>query len=80
MNSYPITASLSDPAGRLGNYTVTLNTGTLTITLDTTSTTLVSSANPSVQGQSVTFTAAVAVTSGASTPSGTVEFLDGAPC
>ena len=75
VNSYPITASLSDPAGRLGNYTVTLNTGTLTITPDTTSTTLVSSANPSVQGQSVTFTAAVAVTSGASTPSGTVEFL-----
>ena len=72
------TASLSDPTGRLGNYTVTLNTGTLTITPDTTSTTLVSSANPSVQGQSVTFTAAVAVTSGASTPSGTVEFLDGA--
>ena len=78
VNSYPITASLSDPAGRLGNYKVTLNTGTLTITPDTTSTTLVSSANPSVQGQTVTFTAAVAVTSGASTPSGTVKFLDGA--
>ena len=77
VNSYPITASLSDPAGRLGNYKATLNTGTLTITPDTTSTTLVSSANPSVSGQPVTFTAAVAVTSVASSPSGTVEFLDG---
>ena len=28
---YPITASLNDPAGKLANYSVTLNTGTLTI-------------------------------------------------
>ena len=77
VNSYPITASLSDPAGRLGNYKVTLNTGTLTITPDTTSTTLVSSANPSVQGQSVTFTATIGgVAPGAGTPTGTVTFMD----
>ena len=29
---YPITASLTDPTGKLGNYTVTLNTGNLTVT------------------------------------------------
>ncbi len=31
IGSYPITATLNDPGGRLGNYTVTLNTGTLTV-------------------------------------------------
>ena len=40
-----------------------------------TTTALTSSANPSVYGQSVTFTATVAATSG--TPTGTVTFKDG---
>lgn len=31
VGSYPITATLNDPANRLDNYTVTLNTGTLTV-------------------------------------------------
>src|SRR3989442_619450 len=44
-----------------------------------TTTTVASSANPSVFGQSVTFTATVApVAPGAGTPSGVVTFLDGA--
>ena len=44
-----------------------------------TSTTLTSSANPSVAGQVVTFTATVsAVSPGAGTPTGTVTFKDGA--
>src|SRR5207247_40562 len=44
-----------------------------------TSTSLTSSANPSVFGQSVTFTATVAVVApGAGSPAGTVNFLDGA--
>jgi large repetitive protein len=44
-----------------------------------TTTTLVSSLNPSVFGQNVTFTATVAVTgSGTVTPDGTVSFMDGA--
>lgn len=44
-----------------------------------TTTTLTSSANPSVFGQGVTFTAAVSVAApGAGTPTGTVSFLDGA--
>lgn len=44
----------------------------------TTTTTLTSGTNPSVYGQSVTFTAVVApVSPGAGTPPGTVNFLDG---
>ena len=43
----------------------------------TTTTTLTSSVNPSTYGQSVTFTATVAPTSGGGTPTGTVEFYDG---
>jgi hypothetical protein len=42
-----------------------------------TSTTLVSSATPSVYGQAVTFTAHVSPTSGTGTPTGTVDFKDG---
>lgn len=51
----------------------------LNFTLDkfTTTTTVTSSANPSQQGQSVTFTATV-TTGGTGTPSGTVQFFDGA--
>jgi len=30
--SYPITATLNDPDHKLGNYTVTLNSGTLSVT------------------------------------------------
>src|SRR5207244_6290866 len=43
-----------------------------------TTTALTSSANPSVAGQSVTFTATVSATSSAGTPTGTVTFQDGA--
>ena len=43
----------------------------------TTTTAVVSSANPSVFGQSVTFTATVTPTSGSNTPTGTVTFKDG---
>ncbi len=46
---------------------------------EVTTTTLTSSANPSAPGQSVTFTATVAVTGGGSvTPDGTVTFMNGA--
>jgi Bacterial Ig-like domain (group 3) len=40
-----------------------------------TTTTLVSSQNPSASGQSVTFTATVSATSGTTAPTGTVSFL-----
>ncbi len=48
-----------------------------TVTNSPTTTTLTSSANPSVFGQTVTFTATVAAVSpGSGTPTGTVNFLD----
>jgi hypothetical protein len=46
-------------------------------TLAPTTTTLDSSANPSTYGQSVMFTATVAPTTGAATPTGSVTFKDG---
>jgi hypothetical protein len=52
--------------------------GNVNVGKDTTKTTLASSANPAVPGQSVTFTATVAVQSpGVGTPTGTVTFKDG---
>jgi hypothetical protein len=50
---------------------------TQTVTAAVSTTTLVSSANPSVFGQSVVLTATVSG-SGAATPTGTITFLDGA--
>jgi Domain of unknown function (DUF4082)/Bacterial Ig-like domain (group 3)/Bacterial Ig-like domain/Bacterial Ig domain len=49
-----------------------------TQTLGQTTTALASSVNPSTAGQSVTFTATVAPTSGGGTPTGQVTFMDGA--
>jgi uncharacterized repeat protein (TIGR01451 family) len=70
------------PAGSLGNTatasasnaTISSGGATNTIGLTTSSTTLMSSLNPSLAGQSVTFTATVS----GSTPTGTVTFKDGA--
>ena len=61
-----------------GNYTIgTFNGATLTINKAGTGTMVVSSANPSVYGQAVTFTATVTNTSSGSTavPTGTVQFV-----
>ena len=86
-------ATFSTSALAVGNHTITasygadanfdVSTGSLTgnpqvISKANTSTAATSSANPSVFGQSVTFTATVAATApGAGTPGGTVGFLDG---
>jgi len=76
--AYPIVPTLSDPGGRLGNYTVSSTNGTLTVTQAATTTTLTASPNPSNFGQAVTLTAAVApVAPGAGTSTGTVTFRDG---
>ncbi|SIO39188.1 Putative Ig domain-containing protein [Bradyrhizobium erythrophlei] len=56
------------------NATTTSGSATSTVGLTTTSTALVSSLNPSLVGQAVTFTATVS----GSTPAGTVTFKDGA--
>ena len=62
------------------NFTGSTSPGlTQTVNQGATTTSLGSSANPSVFGQSVTFTATVAAASPASgTPTGTVTFKDGA--
>jgi len=51
---------------------------TQVINQGTTTTTVISSVNPSTYGQSVVFTANVAVATGTGTPTGTVTFKDGA--
>ncbi|HEX6125008.1 MAG TPA: Ig-like domain repeat protein [Pyrinomonadaceae bacterium] len=63
--------------GNGGNTTLTGWSLTFTLAPATTTTTVTSSANPSVFGQPVTFTATVA-TAGLGTPSGNVQFFDGA--
>jgi len=62
-----------------GNFTTSTSTAlTQTVQEDATATKLTSSVNPSVFGQSVTFTATVeAASPGSGTPSGTVTFYDG---
>ena len=70
--AHTIQAVYSDPqsffSGSTGQLTQTVNASASTTTLST-------SANPSVYGQAVTFTATVAGTGG--TPTGSVNFLDG---
>ncbi len=71
VGTHSITASYS---GDTGDATSTSAAWTQTVGPATTSTTVVSSVNPSASGQSVTLTATVAL-SGAT---GTIQFLDGA--
>ena len=75
VGSQSITADYSGD----GNFTTSTSTSLAqTIQQDATTTSLKSSANPSVFGQSVTFTATVkAASPGSGTPSGTVTFYNG---
>ena len=61
------------------NFTTSTSTAlTQTVNQDATTSTIASSANPSVSGQTVNFTATVkAVAPGSGTPTGSVTFLDG---
>ena len=75
VGGYPITQGT---LAATGNYAIgTFNGGTLTINKAATGTMVVSSANRSVYGQAVTFTATVTNTSIGSTPvpTGTVQFV-----
>ena len=73
---HTITFQGLDRAG--GDNTAFLDTTTLTMLQASTTTALTSDSNPSVSGQSVTFTATVAAVSpGSGTPTGTVTFDDG---
>ena len=60
------------------NFKTSTGTVTQTVNQDSTTTSVVSSANPSVYGQSVTFTATVAANApGSGTPTGSVTFTNG---
>jgi hypothetical protein len=73
VGSYPIVPSVTGT--NLGNYTVTIVNGALTVTGAATTTTLTAPAS-AAYGAGVTLTATVASTGG--TPGGTVTFLNGA--
>jgi LPXTG-site transpeptidase (sortase) family protein len=74
VGDYPITATLTDPNGRLGNYNVTLNTGTLSVNLASTTVAVTSDNNPAGVSDPIMFT--TTVTSPSGTPTGTVTFYD----
>jgi hypothetical protein len=77
-SSLPGTYDISASGATSADYLITFSDGTLTINQAGTTTALVSSANPAVFGQSVTFTATVAaVAPGSATPTGSVTFMDG---
>jgi hypothetical protein len=72
MGTHSITAVYSGDSNFAGS---TSNTLTQVVTKATTTTTLASSVNPSVQGKPVTFTALVSSLAG--TPTGKIQFLNG---
>jgi len=74
VGTHPITATYSGDTTFTGS---TSNTVNQVVNKIATTTSLVSSANPSTFGQNVTFTATVS-TGGPGTPTGTVTFSDGA--
>ena len=75
-SGHSITAVYSGDTDTLGSQS---NAIAQLVDQDQTGTSVASSSNPSVFGQSVTFTATVSVTApGSSTPTGTINFFDGA--
>ena len=73
-----LTATYAPDAAASGNFAGSSASGSLTVTAAISGTALASSANPSVFGQSVTFTATVTPANGGVLPTGTVTFRDGA--
>jgi hypothetical protein len=69
---YDLVTGLGTP---VANLVVASLVGSVAITPTSTSTSLTSSVNPSIVGESVTFTAQVSASGG--TPTGTVSFMDG---
>jgi hypothetical protein len=74
VGSYPIVPSVT--GSNLGNYTVNIVNGTLTVTAAATTTTLTAPGSGATYGANETLTATVASTAG--TPGGTVTFYSGA--
>ncbi len=75
---HSIVANYSGDASNLASASLPLSQVISGSALPPTTTTLVSSLNPSTFGASVTFTATVSGSSSSSTPTGTVAFMDGA--
>src|ERR1041385_8789712 len=69
VGTYPITIGSATGTG-LTNYAITYKTGTMTVVKATPTTIVSSNNNPSIFGQSVTFTSSVSP----STATGTVQF------
>jgi hypothetical protein len=76
VGTYPITPALNDPNSRLSNYSVTPTNGTLTISKAGTTSSVTASAGTTFLQKQVTFTAHV-VSATTSTPTGSVNFMDG---
>jgi hypothetical protein len=76
LGSHAITASYAGDTNFLGGTSDAL-TQVVSPSLTTTTTTLAADVSTSVYGQTVTFTATVAPTSGGGVPTGTVTFWDG---
>lgn len=73
-----LTATYAPDAAASGNFAGSSASGSLSVSAAVSGTALASSANPSVFGQSVMFTATVTPASGGVLPTGTVAFRDGA--
>jgi len=73
--TYPIVPALLDPNSLLGNYSVSVTNGVLTVTQAVTTLNLISSHNPAEDDRRVRFTATV--TSSGGIPTGNVSFFDG---
>jgi hypothetical protein len=74
IGSHSITASYGGNGSFTGGTSASLSQSVRSFA---STSTVISSVNPSVFGQSVTFTATVKASSGTATPTGTVTFLDG---
>lgn len=80
VGEHPITPAFDDPDGKLVNYTVSTNLGTLNITQAVTVAVLGSSANPALLGSWVTLSVGLSpLPPSTGVPTGTVQFkVDGA--
>lgn len=74
VGSHPITATYNGSSSFAGSTSTIL---TQVINKGATSTSVSSTSNPSTYGQAITLTGTVAVTSGAGTPTGSIQFFDG---
>jgi hypothetical protein len=76
VGQYDILPVFNDPDGKLSNYTISTNKGTLTVSAAGSTLALSSSANPTPTGSNVTLTVTVGpVPPSSAVPAGSVQFL-----